>query len=87
MTLRALLYEAYGSGLSTSLSVSGGPAWINRDRYTIEAVAQGKPDDRQVRAMLRRLLEERFALKTHMETRQIDVFALVLAPIRSWGSS
>lgn len=77
MTLRLLIYQAYGTGLSTAMNVSGGPNWINRNRYTIEAVAQGSPSDRDYRAMLRSLLEERFALKTHTETREIDVFALV----------
>ncbi len=76
MTLRLLVYQAYGSGLSTAMSVSGGPDWINRNRYTIEAVAQGNPTDRDYRAMLRSLLEERFSLKTHRETREIDVYGL-----------
>ena len=78
MTLRLLIYQAYGSGLSTAMSVSGGPDWMNRNRYTIEALAQGNPTDRDYRAMLRSLLEERFALKTHTETREIDVYALAL---------
>ena len=43
MTPRLLIYQAYGSGLSTAMSVSGGPDWMNRNRYTIEAVAQGNP--------------------------------------------
>ena len=77
-TLRVMIYWAYGSGLSTAMNVSGGPAWINRNRYTIEAVAQGNPTDGEYRAMLRSLLEERFALKAHRETRQIDVYALSL---------
>jgi uncharacterized protein (TIGR03435 family) len=76
MTLRLLIYQAYGSGLSTSMSVSGGPKWMNRNRYSVEAVAQGNPTDRDYRSMLRGLLEERFALKTHTETREIDVYAL-----------
>jgi uncharacterized protein (TIGR03435 family) len=78
MTLRDLIYQAWGTGLSTSMKVIGGPAWIARDRFSIEAVAQGKPNDRQFRIMLRTLLEERFAVRTHMETEQIDVFALLL---------
>jgi uncharacterized protein (TIGR03435 family) len=77
VTLRVLIYWAYGSGLSTGMSVSGGPDWMNRNRYTIEAAAQRNPTDGEYRAMLRNLLEERFALKTHNETRQIDVYALV----------
>jgi uncharacterized protein (TIGR03435 family) len=77
MTLRVLIYQAYGTGLSTAMSVSGGPDWMNRNRYTIEAMAPGNPTDRDYRVMLRSLLEERFALKTHRETREIDVYALV----------
>jgi uncharacterized protein (TIGR03435 family) len=77
MTLRLLTYQAYGSGLSTSMSVSGVPDWMNRNRYTIEAVAEGCPTDRDYRAMLRGLLEERFALKPHREMREFDVYGLV----------
>lgn len=77
-TLRLLIYWAYGTGMSTAMSVSGGPDWISRNRYTIVATAQGNPTDREYRAMLRGLLEERFQLKTHLETRQIDVYALAL---------
>jgi uncharacterized protein (TIGR03435 family) len=77
VTLRVLIYWAYGNGLSTAMSVSGGPDWMNRNHYTIEALAQGNPTDREYRAMLRNLLEERFALKTHNETRQVNVYALV----------
>jgi uncharacterized protein (TIGR03435 family) len=69
MTLRLLIYQAYGSGLSTAMSVSGGPDWMNRNRYTIEAVAQGDPTDHDYRAMLRSLLEERFGLKTRGDAR------------------
>ncbi|MEO8099819.1 MAG: TIGR03435 family protein [Acidobacteriota bacterium] len=83
MTLRLLIYYAYGNGLSTALSVSGGPDWMNKDRYTIEGQAQGSPTQLQFRFMLRALLEERFALKTHYETRPIDVYALL--PARSDG--
>ena len=79
MTLRNLIYYAYGSGLSTALRVSGGPDWINKTSYDVEGLAPGAATQRQFRAMLRALLEERFALKTHTETQSIDVYALVLA--------
>jgi uncharacterized protein (TIGR03435 family) len=68
---------------------------MNRNRYTIEAVAQGNPTDRDYRSMLRSLLEERFSLKTHGETREIDVYGLVvdradgkLGPrVKPWGGT
>jgi len=83
MTLRLLIYLAYGNGLSTAMSVSGGPDWMKRKCYTIEALAEGNPTDREYRAMLRNLLEERFTLKTHTETREIDVYTLL--PARADG--
>jgi uncharacterized protein (TIGR03435 family) len=82
-TLRTMIYWAYGSGLSTAVNVSGGPDWINRNRYTIEATAGGNPTDRDYRAMLRGLLEERFELKAHRQSREIDVYALL--PARADG--
>jgi uncharacterized protein (TIGR03435 family) len=85
VTPRALMYYAYGTGLSTAMNVSGGPDWMNQNRYTIEAVAQGAPTDRDYRSMLRGLIEERFAVRTHIETREIDVYALL--PDRADGNS
>jgi uncharacterized protein (TIGR03435 family) len=78
VTLKLLIYYAYGRGLSTDVNVSGGPDWIDRNRYTIEAVAKGSPTDRDYRAMVRSLLEDRFALKTHSGTRDIEPYVLVL---------
>jgi uncharacterized protein (TIGR03435 family) len=83
MTLRNLIYYAYGNGLSTALRVSGGPDWIGRTSYDVQGLAPGGATQRQFRAMLRALLEERFALKTHTETQSIDVYALL--PARSDG--
>jgi len=77
MILRNLIYYAYGNGLSTALQVSGGPDWIHRTRYDIQGLAQASATQRQFRAMLRALLEERFGLKIHTETHSIDVYALV----------
>jgi uncharacterized protein (TIGR03435 family) len=79
MTLRNLIYYAYGNGLSTALRVSGGPDWIDRNRFDVQGLAPASTTQRQFRAMLRALLEERFALKTHGETQSIDVYAMVLA--------
>ncbi|MEO5922537.1 MAG: TIGR03435 family protein [Bryobacteraceae bacterium] len=78
MNLKGLIYYAYGSGMSTALNVSGGPDWINKDRYDIQAQASGNPTDSQLRAMFRSLVEERFAVKLHHETRSVDVYALVV---------
>jgi uncharacterized protein (TIGR03435 family) len=54
------------------------PKWVRTDRYEIIARSPGKPTKDQVRLMMQALLEDRFALKVHVETRTVPVLALVL---------
>ena len=54
-----------------------GPDWIKAEnRYDIVANAPGASDD-QMRLMLQTLLIERFQMKMHRETRNLDVYALL----------
>jgi uncharacterized protein (TIGR03435 family) len=84
MTLSWLIYEAYAPGRGTSARVSGGPAWVDQERWEVQGVAAGTPTVDELRLMLQTLLEERFALKIRRETPTIDVLALV--PDRSDGT-
>jgi uncharacterized protein (TIGR03435 family) len=59
--------------------LAGGPAWIDEDRWDIIAKAEGDPAFEQMVAMMRTLLADRFKLVTHRETRELPVYALVLA--------
>jgi uncharacterized protein (TIGR03435 family) len=53
------------------------PEWTRSERYTIEARAQGDPDVHMMAGpMLRRLLEDRFRLRVHQETREGKVYIL-----------
>ena len=54
------------------------PKWVTTERYNIEARSPGKPTKDQVRLMMQSLLEERFGLKVHVETRIMPVRAMVL---------
>jgi uncharacterized protein (TIGR03435 family) len=45
--------------------------------FDIDAITAGSPTDHEIRLMFQSLLEERFKLKVHHETRQRDVYALV----------
>jgi uncharacterized protein (TIGR03435 family) len=49
-----------------------------KNTYDIEARAPGLATKDQMRMMMQSLLEDRFKLKVHWETRQAPVFALVL---------
>jgi uncharacterized protein (TIGR03435 family) len=74
-TLGMLVAEAYHV---YEFQVSGGPKWINADRYDIEAKAEGEsqPTEAQLRGMLQELLAYRFRLVVHGETRELPVYAL-----------
>ena len=76
VTLRMLLRNAYNIPDSR---MSGGPSWIGIDRFDVEARSDGAEPAAQVRAMLRSLLEDRFKLNARIETRDLPVYALIVA--------
>lgn len=60
--------------------ISGGPGWIDSDRFDVEDKAEDrKANYDQLRLMLQSLLEDRFRLKLHRETKEAPVYALVVA--------
>jgi len=73
--LRLLMQNAYGV---QAFQISGGPSWIQSDGYNIEAKGDGKASHAQVLLMLRSLLEDRFQLKVHRETKELPVYALAV---------
>lgn len=56
-----------------------GPDWMLTARYDIQAKLPEGATRGQVPAMLQALLAERFAMKMHRETRDLNVYALVAA--------
>jgi uncharacterized protein (TIGR03435 family) len=79
MTLSWLVYTAYGNGgYNTSMRVTGGPDWVNRTAFAVEAVASRSVTPQQLRLMLQTLLEERFALKLRHETEPGEFLALTV---------
>ena len=56
------------------------PAWALSDGFDIQAKSENHdPTKEQMRLMMQSLLADRFKLVVHTETRQVSVFALVLA--------
>jgi len=75
-------YNRYASGKLTStkvISIEGGPDWIHSERFEIDAKADGQPSILMMEGpMMQTILEDRFKLKIHRETRQGPVYELAL---------
>ncbi len=87
VTLRALLEVAYQL---PETQMQGGPTWTSKDKFDLEAKSDPSldrhlaslPSDqaRQLkRQMLRALLADRFQLAAHTETRELPIYALIVA--------
>jgi uncharacterized protein (TIGR03435 family) len=59
--------------------VVGGPEWIRADRYDLEAKASGEASRAEMMLMMRALLEDRFQLRTHRETREVPAYVMTVA--------
>ncbi|HEV1286802.1 MAG TPA: TIGR03435 family protein [Bryobacteraceae bacterium] len=72
-TLSNVLIRAYGL---KAYRVDG-PSWIFTERYDILAKAPDNTPKEQIPPMLQALLTERFKLKLHRESREMQVYFLV----------
>jgi uncharacterized protein (TIGR03435 family) len=59
--------------------ISGGPGWMNADGYDINAKAPENITLQQARPYLQSLLEDRFKLVLHHQTKDVPVFELLEA--------
>jgi len=89
LTFGTIVRAAYGVSFPHSIPeerVSGGPEWMETDRFTIEATAGRPVTPEEMAAMLRNLLADRFKLRARVEPRELPIFALVMArPDRRLG--
>ena len=80
--LRELIRFAYNV---QPFQMEGGPGWMSSDRFDVTAKAEGEVamvapgQTGPIQLMMRSLLEERFKLKVHRETKEMPIYALVLA--------
>ena len=59
--------------------IGGIPGWVDSERYSIRATAPESIPPTANTTMLRNLLKDRFQLATHVETRELPIFNLVVA--------
>jgi bla regulator protein BlaR1 len=62
------------------LPIEGGPAWLRSDTFFISAETEKSVTPTMMRGpMLQMILEDRFKLKVHRETREVPVYELTVA--------
>jgi uncharacterized protein (TIGR03435 family) len=75
--LLQLLVFAYAKNMYDILEFrSQLPGWARDMRFDVEARTTGSPTKDEMRAMVRSMLEDRFQLKLHTDTRETDVLRL-----------
>jgi uncharacterized protein (TIGR03435 family) len=76
VSLAGLMSAAYQILASRIL---GGPPWFDSEFFDIEATAEDDNSGDENRGRLQSLVADRFKLVMHRETRQLPIYALVLA--------
>jgi bla regulator protein BlaR1 len=75
-------YNRYAGGYLSSfrmIPIEGGPDWMHSERFDIDAASDGQPSILMMQGpMMQAVLEDRFQLKIHRETRQGTVYELAL---------
>jgi uncharacterized protein (TIGR03435 family) len=78
LSLRDLVVFAYDVHPK---QVSGYPEWVESERYDIagQPEGEGQPSAAQTKAMVQKLLAERFKLAFHREKKELPVYAITVA--------
>jgi uncharacterized protein (TIGR03435 family) len=75
--LQLLVMLAYGVQES---QIVDAPGWVSSEKWDIDAKSENRQySDEETNLMLQHLLEERFSLKLHRETRQQSAYVLTVA--------
>jgi uncharacterized protein (TIGR03435 family) len=75
VTLKTMMTVAYRVKADT---ITGGPDWIQSERYDMNAKADKASSIEDLHVMLQNLMTNEFKLKFHRETKEMPVYALVL---------
>ena len=75
VTIASCIHWAYG----TPLPLIEGPASIRSTHYDILAKTDTGGTDQQMRLMMQALLEDRFKLKMHAESKELRVYTLIVS--------
>lgn len=77
-----LAYNRYAGGYLTSVQIipiEGVPDWVHSEMFEIDARSEGQPSIQMMEGpMMQTVLEDRFKLRIHRDTRQGPVYELAL---------
>ncbi len=77
ITIRRLMMTGYNV---QGFRLIGGPGWVAARRWDVQAKPSRPASGNEIPDMLRALLEDRFQLKVHSETRNRPLYDLTVAP-------
>ena len=72
-TMVDLIHAAYGVDQER---ISGGPSWLEFDRFDVMAIAPNGSNAQSRKLMLQSLLADRFALKLHQDSKPMPAYRL-----------
>jgi uncharacterized protein (TIGR03435 family) len=75
VTMKVMIVMAYHARPD---AVTGGPSWLDSDRFDLVAKAQQTTPPDDLRRMLQALLAERFKLVTHTEPKMMSAYVLLV---------
>jgi uncharacterized protein (TIGR03435 family) len=75
VTARRIVLAAYRL---TPFQLSGGPAWLDSDRFDMDAKSDSPADKDQLRQMLQTVLADRFNLVVHRGTKEMPVYTMIV---------
>jgi uncharacterized protein (TIGR03435 family) len=78
ITISSLIQSAFGL---KDFQIAGAPGWLRDDKYDIAAKTGTTKDlnEKELRPYLQALLADRFRFRYHRETREMQVYSLVIA--------
>ena len=76
-SLGDLITFAYGIHAK---QIIGAPAWVDTEKFDLAAQpnGEGQPNDKQWKAMIQKLLADRFKLAFHRDKKELSVYAIVV---------
>jgi uncharacterized protein (TIGR03435 family) len=75
-TVTLLIVNAYSV---QNFQIVGLPSWADSERFEVEAKAEGNANREQILLMVQSLLEDRFRMRAHRESKEMPVYELVAA--------